>query len=73
MERALTERIDPAAVQRELAEVIARTDSLSQVIEATLADAEKELDDIRRMSAARQSVIPALAAGIQRSASTEAS
>ena len=73
MEQAVTERIDPAAVERELTEAIARTDSLGQAIEATLAEAERELVEIRRLSPARQSVIPALVAGIQRSVSAEAS
>ena len=45
--------VDPAAVERELAEAIKRTESLGQAIEATLADAEREIEDIRRISTAR--------------------
>lgn len=45
--------VDPAAVERELAEAIKRTESLGQAIEATLADAEREIQDIRRISTAR--------------------
>lgn len=44
--------VDPAAVERELTEAIKRTESLGQAIEATLADAEREIEDIRRISTA---------------------
>ena len=50
MDQTVTEQIDPAAVQRELTEAIERTDSLGQAIEAALAEAERELEDIRRIS-----------------------
>jgi hypothetical protein len=73
MDQAIVERIDPAAVQRELTEAIERTESLGLAIEAHLDDVERELEDIRRLGTACQSVIPALVAGIQRSASAETS
>ena len=40
--------IDPASVHRELSEAIERTEALGRIIGATLDDAEKELEDIRR-------------------------
>ena len=52
MDQANIEPIDPAAVHRELAEAIERTESLGQAIEATLADAETELAEIRRAAGA---------------------
>lgn len=73
MAQHVTASIDPASAHRELSEAIERTEALGRIIGATLDDAEKELEDIRRTSAPRQSVIPALVAGIQRSASAEAS
>ena len=69
----ITEQIDPADVQRELTEAIERTDSLGQAIEAVLAEAERELEDIRRIGTPHQPVIPALVAGIQRSPNAETS
>jgi hypothetical protein len=55
MDQAIVERIDPAAVQRELTEAIERTESLGLAIEAHLDDIENELAEIRRIT-------PALAA-----------
>ncbi len=53
MDQAIIERIDPAAVQRELAEAIERTESLGLAIEAHLDDIERELEDIRRTGSAK--------------------
>ena len=50
MEQASIDRIDLAAVQRELSEALERTDSLSSAIEAHLDDIENELAEIRRDS-----------------------
>ena len=55
MDQAIVEQIDPAAVQRELAEAIERTESLGLAIEAHPDDIENELAEIRRIT-------PALAA-----------
>ncbi len=73
MAQYVTASMDLASMHRELSEAIERTEALGRVIGATLDDAEKELEDIRRTSAACQSVIPALVAGIQQPASAEAS
>ena len=53
MDQAIIERIDPAAVQRELTEAIERTESLGLAIVAHLDDAERELEDIRRTGSAK--------------------
>jgi hypothetical protein len=52
MEQAITERIDPAAVQRELSEALESTQKLRLAIEAHLDDAENELAEIRRITPA---------------------
>lgn len=52
MDQAIVERIDPAAVQRELAEAIERTERLGRAIEATLDDVEREVEDIKRINPA---------------------
>ena len=52
MDQAIVEQIDPAAVQRELAEAIERTESLGLAIEAHLDDIESELAEIRRITPA---------------------
>jgi len=53
MDQTVLERIDPAAVQRELTEAIERTESLGLAIEAHLHDIERELEDIRRTGTGR--------------------
>ena len=50
----VTASIDPASAHRELCEAIERTEALGRVIEATLDDAERELEDIRRTARARK-------------------
>jgi hypothetical protein len=65
MDHDLPMLADPAAVHRDLTEALERTERLGDAIEACLDEAERELEDIRRMSTQQQSVIPALVAGIQ--------
>lgn len=48
MDQELPMPADPAAMHRELSEAIERTEALGRVIGATLDDAERELEDIRR-------------------------
>ena len=45
--------VDPAAVERELAHALERTDTLGQAIEAALDSAERELAEIRRVGLPR--------------------
>jgi hypothetical protein len=46
--------VDPVVVHRELSQAIERAEALGRVIGATLDDAEKELEDIKRTAHARR-------------------
>jgi hypothetical protein len=54
MARQVSASKDSASVHRVLFEAIERTVALGRVIEITLDDAERELEDIRRMASARK-------------------
>jgi len=54
MARQVSASKDSASVHRVLFEAIERTVALGRVIEVTLDDAERELEDIRRMASARK-------------------
>jgi hypothetical protein len=53
MAQHVTASIDPAAVHRELSEAIERTEALGRIIGATLDDAEREFEAIKRAGSAK--------------------
>ena len=53
MDQELPMPADPVAAHRELFEAIERSEALSRIIGATLDDAERELEDIRRAGSAK--------------------
>ena len=54
MAQHITASVDPASVLRELSEAIERTEALGRIIEVTLDDTEKELEDIKRAARAHK-------------------